>query len=177
MSYSTDVLSNVIQQSTLAILGNYGLEVEQRPYHHGGGEVEIVAVIGFYGDSIRGSIGLIAGRSVATATYEAVMGSTPNEGQLSDWVGEKVNQILGDFKNQLLSYGAVLHMATPLVLRGIEVRVTSSLDGWFESRAYSSPSGDLCVWIDSQAEPGFELHPVSAQVAEPAESGGAMLMF
>lgn len=81
-------------------------------------ENKLVAVIGFGGDTVRGSSALIAGKSVIRALAgDAAI--DPN-----DWLGELNNQVVGRLKNQLTRRGVPTHVGTPVTISADEFHLS-----------------------------------------------------
>lgn len=138
--------------------------------------IELVAVIGFSGDQVRGAIGLCGSLEALRRTHPStVAGETTSLSDLQDWIGESANQLLGRLKVQLQRYGVSMWMGTPLVLRGVSVTVATG-----ESvRRYSldTATGEqFTFWLDLQLDPGVVLpHQPPVQANEPAP--GDLLLF
>jgi chemotaxis protein CheX len=132
-----------------------------------------VAVIGFGGGGLRGSLGL----GVSTGLLEriALPGREPGTRLHDDWLSEMSNQLLGRVKNRLLRHGVTIAIALPMVLRGLRVElVGASKELW--AYPFDSEGGSLCVWLDVLTDPEFTLAPTSDEGLDiPSE--GELILF
>lgn len=133
-----------------------------------------VAVIGFGGGGLRGSLGL--GVSAGLLDQLVGPGGEPDAGasRRDDWLAEMANQLLGRVKNRLLRHGVTIAIALPMVLRGLRVEIVgSSKELW--TYPFEAPAGVLCVWIDVVADPEFALAPSSDEGLEIPSEGDVIL--
>ncbi len=131
-----------------------------------------VAVIGFGGGGLRGSLGL----GVSTALLEklALAGRTPGERMRDDWLAEMANQLLGRVKNRLLRHGVTIAIALPMVFRGLRVEIVGAgQELW--AYPFESPEGALSVWLDIRADPDFVLAPMSDDALDIPSEGDLIL--
>lgn len=128
-----------------------------------------VAVIGFGGGGLRGSLGL----GVSTALIEKLVGGGTE--RQDDWLSEMANQLLGRVKNRLLRHGVTITIALPMVLRGLRVEIVgASKELW--AYPFDTSDGALCVWVDVLADPEFVLAPMSDEALDiPSE--GELILF
>lgn len=134
---------------------------------------EYVAVIAFYGDSIRGSLGIGLDRDLVARMLPGE--ATSDHRIIEDCTGETANQLLGRVKNKLLGYGVALGIALPIVLRGVEVQVLNAKAEVWPYR-FATAGGGLTVWFDGHIDPNIEL----AQQADGeslASCEGELTMF
>jgi hypothetical protein len=132
-------------------------------------ELASCAVMGFGGKLMRGSLVLMTTREPLQHTNPQGLGSD------GDWVCELANQLMGRLKNRLLSLGVEILLATPAGLSGVNLSPTTP-----ELRSpqlFSAADGFICVWIDFETSPGFELRstPVASEEAPVAE--GETILF
>ncbi|CAN5896723.1 hypothetical protein BH11MYX4_BH11MYX4_50180 [soil metagenome] len=121
---------------------------------------DYVTVIGFYGDGMRGALGLGIDRRLIVRMLEQYADSVSPPVGAEDFVGETANQLLGRVKNQLLAYGVDFGIALPMVLRGIEVHLAkSATEVW--PYHFAAPDGSVTVWFDARIEPGLVLERVA----------------
>lgn len=117
---------------------------------------DYVTVIGFYGESMRGALGLGIDRRIVTRILEQYADTNHFPVGAEDFVGETANQLVGRVKNRLLAYGVEFGIALPMVLRGIEVHLAKSTSEVWPYR-FSSTEGAITVWFDARIEPGVVL--------------------
>ncbi len=136
-----------------------------------------VAVIGFSGDTMKGVLGVTAPPHAVRATHPLVQDDTPltNE-QVYDWLAELSNQLLGRIKGELMSYGVTLWLASPVVLRGVSVRIVPRPHEGVHKYTFHGHSGDFCVWIDYQYTHSLELREIPEEEREHC-TAGEMLLF
>jgi CheY-specific phosphatase CheX len=120
---------------------------------------DYVTVIGFYGESMRGALGLGIDRRIVVRMLEQYADVTHFPVGAEDFVGEAANQLLGRVKNRLLRYGVEFGIALPMVLRGIEVQLAKSASEVWPYR-FSTSEGAITVWFDARIEAGLVLEHV-----------------
>lgn len=136
---------------------------------------DYVAVIGFYGDSMRGALGVGLDRAVASRMLEPSDASIAARNILEDWVGEVANQLLGRVKNRLLGYGVTLGLALPMVLRGVEVHLVKATPDIWQYR-FGCADGGMTIWFDARIDDGVVLERL-LDPEEVAASEGGLTMF
>ena len=117
---------------------------------------DYVIVIGFYGEAMRGALGLGIDRRIVVRMLEQYSEATKFPVSADDFVAETANQLLGRVKNRLLGYGVDFGIALPMVLRGIEVHLAKSTAEIWPYR-FASSEGAVTVWFDARIEPGVLL--------------------
>ncbi len=136
-----------------------------------------VAVIGFSGDTMKGALGVTAPPHAVRATHPLAVGDEPlTNDQIYDWLAELSNQLLGRIKGELMSYGVTLWLASPVVLRGVSVRIVPRPQESVHKYTFHGHSGDFCVWIDYQYSASLELREVPEAEREHC-TAGEMLLF
>ena len=128
-------------------------------------ELLLSGVIGFIGPALRGTCLLVANR----APIEL---SSPQKDLTRDWVGELTNQLVGRLKRKFLGFGLEVALTTPVVLSGLHLRPMPR--GKLSPRTFSTESGSIMVWLEVEAEPGFELGPA---VSDSISAEGEVLML
>ena len=128
-------------------------------------EVLLSGVIGFVGPTLRGTCLLVGNRSPIEL-------SSPQKEHTRDWVGELTNQLVGRLKRKFLGFGLEVALTTPVVLSGLHLRPMPR--GKLSPRVFSTDSGSIMVWVEVEAEPGFELGPA---VSDSTSAEGDVLMF
>ena len=127
-------------------------------------EVMLSGVMGFVGESVRGTCLLAA----TQATIEA---AAPRGAAARDWVGELANQLVGRLKAKLMARGATIALSTPVVLRGVKLSPLPRTD--VAPVVFSSDAGRVLVWLEVEIKNDFQL-------GEPrplAASEGELLVF
>ncbi len=114
-----------------------------------------IAVIGFGGETLRGSVSFEVPWRVLQASHPTK--STAQE-DLVDWVGELANLTLGKLKTELrgCSVSIQLGLPTTFTTRAAETGATGSSQLQYRVRA---PDGDLRVRFSAQVDAGFAMAP------------------
>lgn len=167
LKQNSDVLGEVVAECVEKVFDAYATTIEAAPNEHVGHEV--VAVIGYAADEVRGGLALGITKNLAERTMP-----TPDT-PLYDWAGELANQILGRVRNRMLSYKLDIQIATPVVLHGLGVQVMSSGAGSVKIASYRSGSDAVQVLVEARFEDGYELPEPYAD--DSAIDEGEMLLF
>lgn len=128
-------------------------------------EVLMSGVIGFVGAQLRGTCLLVSNRSPIEL-------SSPQKDHTRDWVGELTNQLVGRLKRKFLGFGLEVALTTPVVLSGLHLRPVPRRA--LTPRIFSTESGSIMVWVEVEAEPGFEFGPA---LSDQSSEEGDVLMF
>lgn len=128
-------------------------------------EVLLSGVIGFVGPTLRGTCLLVGNRSPIEL-------SSPQKQHTRDWVGELTNQLVGRLKRKFLGFGLEVALTTPVVLSGLHLRPMPR--GKLSPRVFSTESGSIMIWVEVEAERGFELGPA---ISDSTSAEGDVLMF
>lgn len=127
-------------------------------------EVMFSGVMGFVGDSVRGTC-------LLAAPQGTVQSAAPREAGARDWVGELANQLVGRLKAKLMARGATIALSTPVVLRGVKLSPLPRTE--VEPVVFESATGKVLVWLEVEIEDGFKLGEERALKA----SEGELLVF
>ena len=128
-------------------------------------EVLLSGVIGFFSPDLRGTCLLVGNRSPIEL-------SSPQKQHTRDWVGELTNQLVGRLKRKFLGFGLEVALTTPVVLSGLHLRPMPR--GKLTPRVFSTESGSIMIWLEVEAEPGFEFGPA---ISDSTSVEGEVLMF
>jgi hypothetical protein len=115
---------------------------------------------------IRGAILLATSREPLGRT------SPVNDTSFREWIAELSNQLLGRLKNKLLKRGVVLHMSTPVVLRG--QHLTPLTRNELKPLVFDCDNGCVCVWMDVELTEGVDLTVVQEGAAMMNEGEGLL---
>ena len=144
----------------------YGVQLSPTKKSWGESEERLLSgSMGFVGRNVRGTCLLAASEKTLTD-------SCPTQGKLRDWIGELTNQLVGRLKTKLLGCGVEVFVTTPIVLSGVRIRPLPR--GRLEPTVYTSPDGEVLVWVEVEADEGFalgSLHPGRAS------SEGEVILF
>ncbi|HEX6274670.1 MAG TPA: chemotaxis protein CheX [Polyangiaceae bacterium] len=152
---SVEMLDSAVEAAALALFESAGLPLEKSAAI-GRADDNIGASIGFTSPKLRGALVLISTRELVARSLPVELEGGTSEEQISDWMGELANQLLGRLKNKLLALGVALEMSTPTVIWGLELaskETRSRLRRRFTFRHEDQP---LSVFIDAVAAPDFE---------------------
>jgi chemotaxis protein CheX len=161
------VLSDVVNDCVVKVFEAYDTTLDTAQMADPGHEV--VAVIGYAADEVRGGLALGISKNLAQRTMPT--SDTP----LYDWAGELANQILGRVRNKMLAYQIDIQISTPVVLHGLGVQVAPPGHDGVKVASYQSGSDIVQVLLEARFEEGFVL-------PERCEDGGTvdegeMLLF
>jgi chemotaxis protein CheX len=154
-----DIIDGIVETCTRELFALHDTELHPASESHE--PHDYVTVIGFYGDGMRGALGLGIDRRIIVRMLEQYADSAAIPVSAEDFVGETANQLLGRVKNQLLMYGLDFGIALPMVLRGIEVHLAkSATEVW--PYHFAAHDGSITVWFDARMEPGLVLERVES---------------
>ena len=146
--------------SCIELMRAYGVELTPTVGWVESDEVMFSGVMGFVGDSVRGTCLLAAPQG----TVEA---AAPKQAGARDWVGELANQLVGRLKAKLMARGATIALSTPVVLRGVKLSPLPRTD--VDPVAFDSPAGKVLVWLEVEIEDKFQLGEERALTATEGE--------
>jgi CheY-specific phosphatase CheX len=170
-------LSDVVVNSVRHILEAYGVEVTEPMVPVGEPDPkQIVALIGFVGDALRGSLTLIAPVECIRRTYPPGMEKPSREYELLDWAGELANLVLGRIKVALSSRGVDIDSSTPRVLMAGQLAGVRSTQHTVLSTSFSVADAQLRIWFDAVAPEGEPLFR-SAPCPDTSQPEGEVLLF
>lgn len=130
---------------------------------------EVVAVIGYAANEVRGGLALGISKKLAQQTTP-----TPDT-PLYDWAGELANQILGRVRNKMLAYAVDIQISTPVVLHGLGVQVAPPGHTGVKVASYKSGEDVVQVLLEARFEENYELPEPSTD--DSAVNEGEMLLF
>ncbi len=105
---------------------------------------DLISSLHFFGDNYMGKIGVFSSGIAAAQLAEAMLGSPVNkiDDEVKDCMGEIVNMIAGGAKTKLMDTMGLLHLLTPWVIAGKNIKISSHKPGddnlTLESRAQFS---------------------------------------
>ena len=134
----------VCQQLVAAKVERVGDAVQSSPPQMNGEVEQAVAILGFTGMQMSGSVAICAGVDLIHALHPRhETGEELLEEHLLDWLRELVNLVTGKFKRELIRCGIRLSMTPPTVLTGSVWRIASlAQEGstrWFRFETSVSP--------------------------------------
>lgn len=158
------LVQDSIAEATTLLFSSFGLVLDS-------GEAtpdtsfQLVAVIGFTGDQVRGTLGVTVSPEVLTKAFATFGQSDPDQRLLNDFVGEIANQLLGRVKNYWIPSGLDVQITTPIVLRGVSLTICGTEHPTFYERSWVMEGSLVSVWVDAQPAEGLILQPPTEQQA------------
>jgi len=152
------IVDAIVRESVESLFGTQGVALTPA---QSSGTFKVVAVVGFAGARVRGSLGL-----GATGISEDLVGAD----DIEDWISEMANQLLGRIGNRFAARGVEVELAVPMVLRGVELRVEHS--SVLLTYPFRTNDGELCAWIDVRP---FERLELAEHEAMPVSEGDVCL--
>ena len=132
---------------------------------------QIASVLGFSAWQIRGSLTVRSTVTFFEDTHPTAKGDSPiAQEAVVDWAGEFTNQLLGRFKNKMLSHGLDFQVGIPVTIYGenlTEVSVTT--DGIVLQQQLRTGNHLLGLTLVGRLAPGVELfaEPSGKLAAKP----------
>lgn len=166
-SDNNGTLSEIVCEAVTKVFEAYGTELLAAKTGDPGHEV--VAVIGYAADEVRGGLALGISKKLAERTMP-----TPDT-PLYDWAGELANQILGRVRNKMLAYEVDIQISTPVVLHGLGVQVAPPGHTGVKVASYKAGKEMVQVLLEARFEQGYELPEPCAD--DTAINEGEMLLF
>ncbi len=164
---NNEILAGVVAQCVEKVFEAYETELTRADVSDPGHEV--VAVIGYAADQVRGGLALGITKDLAQKTMP-----TPDT-PLYDWAGELANQILGRVRNKMLSYKLDIQISTPVVLHGLGVQVAPPGHQGVKVASYKSNEDVVQVLLEARFEEGYEFP--EKDEGEGVVDEGEMLLF
>jgi CheY-specific phosphatase CheX len=163
-SETTRMMQSLAGAACVELMQAYGVDLTPGNGWGDSDEVMFSGVMGFVGDSVRGTC-------LLAAPQGAVEAAAPKDAGARDWVGELANQLVGRLKAKLMARSVTIALSTPVVLRGVKLSPLPRTD--VEPVVFQSPQGKVLVWLEVEIEDGFHLGEERALLA----SEGELLVF
>lgn len=163
----TELLDNNLEVALVALFEHLEVPVafEAPPER---AKCDLACSIGFASPSLRGSITMTADRAfVIQSRPPELRGIKPSEIEVSDWMGELGNQLLGRLKNRLIAYGVVIDLGTPAVLYGVEIQRHMGRRPVACERFVLGADGKLVVHLDADVAEDFQILETNGAEAMP----------
>jgi CheY-specific phosphatase CheX len=170
MTTNADILESITNDACVALFEAYALSLKRVPVTIDSQEgLMYCGVIGYTGSQIRGTLML------ATSTEPIGRTSPSTDATPHEWVGELTNQLLGRIKTRLTRRGVIIHMSTPVVLRGQHLAPIPRSEHDLNPVVFASSAGIVCVWMDAECARGVVLADMEESVDAAMEEGTGML--
>lgn len=168
-----DVIDKIVKNTCIELFGAYNQRVcflgkKEEAFSDLSG---LAGVIGFYGRQMRGTLTLLV--------KEEILSLTGPSHDMSDWVAELSNQLLGRIKRKLRPYDVELWPSTPIAVSGNHLRLTFKTKRAIQYE-FSVHAGDpnvrIVLFVDALVDEDVELKNLNtADEADIAE--GNMVLF
>lgn len=171
---AVSLIKGLLQDVTRALFASYGvtLELDGTPADKMLGSVRLIGMIGFSSTEVSGSLLLALTEPLLQRTRPAAGAPA------ADWTGELANQLLGRFKNQLLSYGVLINSSLPVVVAGETLALPARTRPLTRHLSFASrTSGRLFVRLEMELAPALELVRLTEDDAEPTIDEGELVLF
>jgi hypothetical protein len=171
-------LREVVVDAARRIFPGCGIEVGEarEPQEEAPETKRLVAVMGFSGDVLRGSMALVAPMELMRDAYPLPLKSNGWELDVFDWSGEIANRLLGRIRNALAERGVEVAPSTPRVLYAERLQAVGSMRRTICTIAFPSKASWIEVWFDALAPEGrVVLSPADPNRVAPPE--GDVLLF
>lgn len=169
----TELFDNNLEVAIAALFEHLGVPVTFEPPPDRA-KCDLACSIGFASPSLRGSLTMTADRAFVVESRPAELrNGEPSEIEVSDWMGELGNQLLGRLKNRLIAYGVVIDLGTPAVLYGVEIQRHMGRRPVACQHFVLGAAGKLVVHLDADVSEDFQI--VEANGAEAMPEGEVAL--
>jgi len=172
---SVRMLDAAVEAAALALFDSLGIPLESEA-SVGRSDDNIGASIGFTSPKLKGALVLISTRALVARALPSEVREGASEEQISDWMGELANQLLGRIKNKLLALGVALEMSTPTVIWGLELASKDTRSRLRRRFAFRHGGQPLSVFVDAVSAPDFEF-TVSEAAQGPGIAEGELTLF
>lgn len=163
----TELFDTNLEVALAALFEHLGIAVTFEPAPDRA-KCDLACSIGFASPSLRGSLTVTADRSfVVNSRPPELRSGAPNEIEVSDWMGELGNQLLGRLKNRLIAHGVVIDLGTPAVLYGVEIQRHVGRRPVACQRFLLGSAGKLVVHLDADVGEDFQLAEANGAEAMP----------
>ncbi|MGC4087045.1 MAG: chemotaxis protein CheX [Polyangiaceae bacterium] len=172
---ATELFDQNLEIAASALFEHLGVEVNFEPPPDRA-KCDLACSVGFASPNLRGSLTMTADRAfVINSRPPELRGTAPSELEISDWMGELGNQLLGRLKNRLIGYGVVIDLGTPAVLFGVEIQRHLGRRPVACERFIRSADGKLVIHLDADVSENFEI--LEASHVEEAMPEGEVALF
>jgi CheY-specific phosphatase CheX len=170
MTTNEEIVESLVSESCISLFSDYSLPLQRTEAKTESSDTDLLycGVVGFTGEQMRGAILLATTREPLGRT------SPVNDTSFREWIAELSNQLLGRLKNKLMSRGVLLHMSTPVVLRGQHQHLTPVTANELKPLVFECEGGVVCVWMDAEIVGGVDLNVEQAESGSISEGEGML---
>ena len=136
-------LARVLRECALDLFAHYDTVLhDDSPL----GSAELVAVVGYHGIGIRGSLGISVDRALLLDVNRRMRGERGDQKQLVDVIAELSTRLLGRFRARLEPHGLAIVLSTPMVIRGLRMEMCGK--ALMFACGLSAAQGGVSIWLD-----------------------------
>jgi CheY-specific phosphatase CheX len=159
--------------SIVAVFADYQVDASrcENETPASGKEDIVVAIIGFAGEHMRGSLVMTA-RASSVEAWRQPFGNVGTAADVRDILGELTNMVLGRLKGRLLGEGLPILMSTPTTASGPALTLAPS-GGPEGQLVFAGEGWTVTARVDAAFDDAFGLQEAPAAIA--AEPGDVML--
>lgn len=164
-----EIIESLVSESCISLFSDYSLPLTRGDAKTDASEdtsLLYCGVVGFTGEQMRGAILLATTREPLGRT------SPVNDTSFREWIAELSNQLLGRLKNKLMSRGVLLHMSTPVVLRGQHLTPLTANE--LKPLVFECEGGVVCVWMDAEIIGSVDLNVEQVDTGSIGEGEGML---
>jgi len=170
-------IHQVVVDSIRRILGASGMDVaDPVTPKEAPDPSQIVALIGFAGSALRGTLTLIAPSQLFRRSFPAHGNVTCGEWEVFDWAGELANLVLGRVKVGLAARGVDVESGTPRVMRVSQLQGLPSTEPTVCATSFSTHDGPMTVRIDAVGSNDGRLFTIDS-VTDDSLPEGEVILF
>lgn len=168
MPTNEEIVESLISESCISLFSDYSLPLKRAESKTESSDTSLLycGVVGFTGEQMRGAILLATTREPLGRT------SPVSDTSFREWIAELSNQLLGRVKNKLMSRGVLLHMSTPVVLRGQHLTPLTANE--LKPLVFECEGGVVCVWMDAEIVGGIDLNVEQSDTGSISEGEGML---
>jgi CheY-specific phosphatase CheX len=159
--------------AVIAVFGDYEIDAQSCEIHESSSSNEdiVMAIIGFAGEHMRGSL-VITAKASSVEAWRGPFGNIEASADVRDILGELTNMVLGRLKGKLLAEGLPILMSTPTTARGPAVMLARS-GRPEEQLTFAGEGWSISARVDAAFDEAFGLQEEPTAIA--AEAGDVML--
>ena len=172
-------LADLLSESCLELFSSYESPLITNPDISALDEknTRYIALIGVSNPFFRATLTVCVDPILLKISFP-VSGKDISEDDLTDWLGELVNQLAGRFKNKVVPYGHKLELGVPTVIQGVGLKIELPKSSEITEHQFVSEQGKIVeIRLSTLIDKQFSLQ-IPEEKSEPEVLGeGEMLFF
>ena len=171
-------LENILTQGGKDFFSNNGITAFNPSAEKiGENEFQWTGIIGLAGDLITGSLAITCKEDLLMKTHPNIaMGMPVGQEDLTDWLGEIANQMLGRIKNLVLEYGVSFSLSAPTVVKGQSINVQEQGKKAVTRQFFSADGHPVVLTLVAIINPNFNFDTaVKVSTGTKATEGDSLL--